>query len=99
MAFGHHKTRNALKDPDLISHGYQMAIAKFKIVCVWPFGLEGLWLRYATVQIKERKGSNFAIWQHYDLFVVVVLPQSEIDLFTSISALSSAASDYAFIQI
>ena len=62
--------------------------------------LEGLWLRYATVQIKERKGSNFAIWQHYDLFVVVVvLPQSEIDLFTSISALSSAASDYAFIQI
>ena len=22
----------------------------FKIVCVWPFGLEGLWLRYATLQ-------------------------------------------------
>ena len=22
----------------------------FRIVCVWPFGLEGLWLRYATLQ-------------------------------------------------
>ena len=22
----------------------------FKIVCVWPFGLEGLWLRYTTLQ-------------------------------------------------
>ena len=37
-------------------------------MCVLPFGLEGLWLRYATLpsnpaQSKERKGSNFAIWQ------------------------------------
>ena len=53
-----------------------------KIVCVWPFGLEGLWLRYAALQnlipscpwiappstlaqYKERKGQNFAIWQHW----------------------------------
>ena len=41
----------------------------FQIVCVWPYGLEGLWLRYAALQnfmpstlaqSKERKGSNFA---------------------------------------
>ena len=28
-----------------------MAIAKkSKIVCVWPYGLDGLWLRYAALQ-------------------------------------------------
>ena len=51
-------------------HGCQMAIAKFSDCR--PFGLEGLWLRYTTLQnlpstlaqSKERKGSKFAIWQH-----------------------------------
>ena len=27
-----------------------MALAKFLVVGVWPLGLEGLWLRYATLQ-------------------------------------------------
>ena len=52
-------------------HGCQMAIAKFSDCR--PFGLEGLWLRYTTLQnlpstlaqSKERKGSKFAIWQPY----------------------------------
>ena len=41
----------------------------FKIVCFWPFGLEGLWLHplplpiSTQAQSKDRKGSNFAIWQ------------------------------------
>ena len=52
--------------------GCQMAIAKF-LDCIWPFGLEGLWLRYTTLQnlipyfpwiapgrSMERKESNFA---------------------------------------
>ena len=30
--------------------GCQMAIARFKISCVWPFGLEELWLCYAALQ-------------------------------------------------
>ena len=53
-----------------------MAVAKFLDCSVWSFGLEGIWLRYATLQNlipsfpwiapgrrKERKESNFAIWQ------------------------------------
>ena len=30
--------------------GCQMAIARFLDRMPWPFGLEGLWLRYATLQ-------------------------------------------------
>ena len=34
-------------------HGCQMAIAGFlNCICVWPFGLEGLWLRSATLRCK-----------------------------------------------
>ena len=36
--------------PFLLLHGCQMAIANFYIIGVWPFGLEGLWLRYARMQ-------------------------------------------------
>ena len=37
----------------------------FKIVCVWPFGLldYGAPTPSTLAQSKERKGSNFAIWQ------------------------------------
>ena len=31
-------------------HGCQLAIAKFLDCRLWPFGLEGLWLRYAMLQ-------------------------------------------------
>ena len=31
-------------------HGCQMVIARFKDCRVWPFGLEGLWLRYAPLR-------------------------------------------------
>ena len=47
--------------------GYSQIL--YIVVCVCPFGLEGLWLRYATpppsnpAQSKERKWSNFATWQ------------------------------------
>ena len=45
----------------------------FRIACGWPFGLEGLWLRYAALlnflsldcARVEGVGSNFAIWQHW----------------------------------
>ena len=33
-----------------VLHGCQMAIAKFLDCRLWPFGIEGLWLRNATLQ-------------------------------------------------
>ena len=57
------------KSACLFVHGCQMAIARILDCIVWPYGLEGLWLCYAVLQhltlaqSKERKGSNFAIWQ------------------------------------
>ena len=37
--------------PNSTTQGCQMAVDRFfKVVCVWPFGLEGLWLRFAALQ-------------------------------------------------
>ena len=37
--------------PNSTTQGCQMAVDRFfKVVCVWPFGLEGLWLRFVALQ-------------------------------------------------
>ena len=58
----------------------------FQIVGVWPFRLEGLWFRYATLQNfipsfpwivpgwragAKSKGSTFAIWQPYSQSIIL----------------------------
>ena len=68
----------------IMNHGCQMVIARFLDHMCLALGASGLWLRYAMcvptpstlAQSKERKGSNFAIWQH--CHECVPSPQSAI---------------------
>ena len=90
-------------------HGCQMAIARFIYCMCLALRASGLWLRYATLQSlipttmlaqsKERKGSNFAVWQpctpplaHFEgtfaITLLILLPFSVPGLFRKVLAIN-----------